>query len=438
MGGHEYQVTTSSPFIMADSLEVINARLTYRDAPIHLLEKFTFKDLHYAHRLLLEKAQLKECIIIQTCNRVEVFAISSDPNERRLLEQWASAVNLSNKEFENIVQVERGKDVIYHLLKLASGLDSLVVGEDQVLGQIRRALEFSRKNHYAGSHLQIIFDRAVKVGSRIRTHTGLNKGSVSIGSMAVRLAEEYFDNLNDKRIMLIGSGEGASLIAKSLKQRHVNFMITSRTFERAKSFADTVAGAPIPFENALEMFDDVNLIFVSTTAPYYLVTYDRVEKARRNAKEGLLIFDLSNPRTVEDKVATIKKVKLINIDQISEIVEKNIRARKNEIQSAEKIINSEMESVDSLLKRRKVEPIVVSIFKSVDVIRERELKKALSIIGKSLGPKEAKTIEELSYAIVEGILYTPMNNLRKEIESSNENEELMRVVSTLFKYEDKY
>jgi glutamyl-tRNA reductase len=438
MGGHEYQVTTSSPFIMADSLEVINARLTYRDAPIHLLEKFTFKDLHYAHRLLLEKAQLKECIIIQTCNRVEVFAISSDPNERRLLEQWASAVNLSNKEFENIVQVERGKDVIYHLLKLASGLDSLVVGEDQVLGQIRRALEFSRKNHYAGSHLQIIFDRAVKVGSRIRTHTGLNKGSVSIGSMAVRLAEEYFDNLNDKRIMLIGSGEGASLIAKSLKQRHVNFMITSRTFERAKSFADTVAGAPIPFENALEMFDDVNLIFVSTTAPYYLVTYDRVEKARRNAKEGLLIFDLSNPRTVEDKVATIKKVKLINIDQISEIVEKNIRARKNEIQSAEKIINSEMESVDSLLKRRKVEPIVVSIFKSVDVIRERELKKALSIIGKSLGPKEAKTIEELSYAIVEGILYTPMNNLRKEIKLSNENEELMRVVSKLFKYEDKY
>jgi glutamyl-tRNA reductase len=431
-------MTASSSFIMTDSLDVINARITYRNAPIHLLEKFAFKDLHYAHKLLLEKAQLKECIIILTCNRVEVFAISADLNEKRLLDQWASAVNLSNKEFENIVQVERGKDVIYHLLKLASGLDSLVIGEDQVLGQMRRALEFSRKNQYAGSHLQVIFDRAVKVGGKIRTHTGLNKGSVSVGSMAVRLAEEYFDNLNDKRIMLIGSGEGASLIAKSLKQRRVNFMITSRTFERAKSFADTVAGAPIPFENALEMFDDVDLIFVSTNAPYYLVTYDRVEKARRDAKEGLLIFDLSNPRTVEDKVATIKKVKLINIDQISEIVEKNIRARKNEIQSAEKIINNEMGSVGSILKRKKVEPIVVSIFKSVDVIRERELKKALSILGKSLGPKEAKTLEELSYAIVEGILSTPMNNLRKEIELCNESEELMRVVAKLFKYEDKY
>src|ERR1044072_519531 len=438
MGVHEYQMTTSSSFIMTDSLDVINVRITYRNAPIHLLEKFAFKDLHYAHTLLLEKAQLKECIIIQTCNRVEVFAISADPNEKRLLEQWATAVNLSNKEFENIVQVERGKDVIYHLLKLASGLDSLVIGEDQVLGQIRRALEFSRKNQYAGSQLQVIFDRAVKVGSRIRAHTGLNKGSVSVGSMAVRLAEEYFDNLNDKRIMLIGSGEGASLIAKSLKQRHVNFMITSRTFERAKSFADTVAGKPIQFENALEMFHDLDLIFLSTTAPYHLVTYDRIEKARSKTEEGMMIFDLSNPRTVEEKVATIKKVKLINIDQISELVEKNMRARKNEIQSAEKLIDDEMRFVDTTLRRKKAEPMIVSIFKNVDIIRQRELKKAFSTLGKTLGPNESKTIEQLSYAIVEGILSTPMNNLRKEIELCDENEELMKLVAKLFRYEDKY
>jgi glutamyl-tRNA reductase len=369
---------------------------------------------------------------------VEVFATTTDPSNDRLLDQWGFATSLSNKEFANIIEVERGKNVIYHLLRLASGLDSLVIGEDQVLGQIKRAFEFSRKNQYAGSHLSVIFNRALKVGSTIRTNTGLNKGSVSVGSMAVKLAEEYFDNLNNKRIMLIGSGEGASLIAKSLKQRHVNFIITSRTFERAKSFAETVAGKPIPFENALEMFEQIDLIFVSTNAPYYLVTYDRIEKARRNTKEGLLIFDLSNPRTVEDKVATIRKVKLINIDQISEIVEKNIRARRNEIQSAEKIIDNEMESVDALLKRKKIEPTVVSIFKCVDAIRERELQKALSILRKSLGPKETKTVEELSHAIVEGILSTPMNNLRKETELGDENEQLMRLVAKLFKYEDKY
>jgi glutamyl-tRNA reductase len=129
---------------------------------------------------------------------------------------------------------------------------------------------------------------------------------------------------------------------------------------------------------------------------------------------------------------------LINIDQISELVEKNIRARKNEIQSAEKLIDDEMRFVDSVVKRKKAEPIIVSIFKSVDIIREHELKKAFSILGKTIGSKESKTIEQLSYAIVEAILSVPMNNLRKEIELCDENEELMNFVAKLFKYEDKY
>jgi glutamyl-tRNA reductase len=424
--------------IVAQSLQVINARVTYRNAPIHLLERFAFKDLDSSYKTFLEKAGLKECVIIQTCNRVEVFAASKHLDEQKLLEEWGSAVGLSNKEFTNIVEIDKGKDVVLHLLKLASGLDSLVVGEDQVLGQIKRAFEFSRKNRYVGPNLSVIFDRALKVGSRIRTSTALNKGSVSIGSIAVNLAERYFDNLKNRRVMLIGSGEGASLIAKSLKQRNVNFMITSRTFERARSFADTVAGNPIPFENAVENFGHVDLIFVSTTAPYYLITHDRIEKAMGSREEGMMIFDLSNPRTVEEKVAIIKKVKLINMDQIAEIVEKNIRARKSEIQSAEKIIDDEINSVDTILKRKKAEPIVVSVFKNVDIIRDRELKKALSMLGKKIGPEESKTIEQLSQAIVEGILSTPMNNLRKEIEVCNGNEEeIMKVAAKLFKYEDK-
>jgi glutamyl-tRNA reductase len=425
--------------IVAQSLQVINARVTYRNAPIHLLERFTFKDLVRSYKAFLEKTGLKECIIIQTCNRVEVFAASENLDERKLLEEWASTVCLSNKEFGNIIEIDKGKDVVLHLLKLASGLDSLVVGEDQVLGQIKRAFEFSRKNRYVGPNLSVIFDRALKVGSRIRTSTALNKGSVSIGSIAVNLAERYFDNLKNRRVMLIGSGEGASLIAKSLKQRNVNFMITSRTFERARSFADTVAGNPIPFENAVENFGHVDLIFVSTTAPYYLITHDRIEKAMGSREEGMMIFDLSNPRTVEEKVAIIKKVKLINMDQIAEIVEKNIRARKSEIQSAEKIIDDEINSVDTILKRKKAEPIVVSVFKNVDIIRDRELKKALSMLGKKIGPEESKTIEQLSHAIVEGILSTPMNNLRKEIEVCNGNEEeIMKMAAKLFKYEDKH
>jgi glutamyl-tRNA reductase len=425
--------------IALQDLRVVNARITYRNAPIHILEKFTFKDLNNAHKTLLEKGELDECVIIQTCNRVEIYAVAREPDKQKLIEAWASVSGLSNEDFVNIIEFEKDNEVIYHLLKLASGLDSIVIGEDQVLGQVKRAFEFSLKNRYAGSYLSVAFDRAVKVGSKIRTNTGLNKGSVSIGSMAVNLAEEYLDDLKNKRIMLIGSGEGASLIAKSLKQRQVRFMVSSRTFERARSFAETVAGEPIPFENALEMFNDIDLIFVSTTAPYYLVTYNRIERARRTAEKGMMIFDLSNPRTVEETVATIKRVKLINIDQIAELVEKNRRSRKNEIQLAEMIIADEMKSLEKVLKRKKVDPTVVSIFRSVDNIRERELKKTLSILGNTLGQQEAKTIEQLSYAIVEGVLSTPMKNLRKEIELGNGNEEeLVKTVSKLFKYEEKY
>src|SRR5918996_73311 len=387
---------------LADSLHIINAKVTYRNAPIHLLEKFTFADINQAYNSIMDKSGLKECIILQTCNRVEVFGVSRTPNPGKLIQAWASAVNLEESEFENVVETGSDKEVVLHLLRLAAGLDSLVIGEDQILGQVKRAFEFSRTKRYIGPHLSILFERAIKVGSRVRADTALNKGSVSIGSMAVNLASEYFDDLKTKRILLIGSGEGASLIAKSLRLRNIDFM------------------------------------FLSTIAPYYLVTYERIHKAMKRRKKALMIFDLSNPRTVEEKVASVKKVKLINMDQIAEIVEKNIRSRKNEIQSAERIVDTEMKSVDILLKRKRVEPMVVSIFKNVNEIRDRELKKAFYMLRDKIGPSEAKVVEQLSHAIVEGVLSAPMNNLRKEIELGiTDQEEIMKVITKLFKYENK-
>jgi glutamyl-tRNA reductase len=421
---------------LSQSLQVINARITYRNAPIHLLERFAFADLNAAHQKVIELAELEECIIIQTCNRVEVFAASRNPDQQRLLEGWASAAGLSYNEVADNIEICNGSDVILHLLKLSSGLDSLVIGEDQILGQVKRAFEFSRKNRYAGPHLSVIFDRAVKVGGKVRTTTGVNKGSVSIGSMAVKLAEEYFDKLNNRSVLLIGSGEGASLVAKSLKQREAHFMITSRTFERAKSFADTVGGNPVPFESAVQMFQEVDLIFLSTTAPYYLITYDRIEKAMAKRDKWLVVFDLSNPRTVEERVATIKKVKLFNIDKITEIVERNIRTRKTEIASAQRIIDEEMKLVDTVLKRKDAEPMVVSIFKDVDKIREREFKKAISILGAKIGPEERRIMEQFSYAMVEAIMSTPMNSLRKELGTDSKNEDVMRIAARLFNYHE--
>ena len=438
MGEKRCKMTTTigtTPETKTGFVQIVNARVTYRNTPIHLLEKFTFKEADSAHKAFLEKAGLKECVILQTCNRVEVFAAGSGIDEDKLRKIWAYTAGLSENDLARI-EINRGKDAIMHLMRLASGLESLVVGEDQILGQVRRAFEFSRAGGYASVNLSVMFDRALKAGSKIRTTTGINKGNVSIASVAVNLAEEYFEDLRSKAILLIGTGEAASLVAKVLRRYGINFMIASRVHERAQAFADTVAGIPITFDSALEMLRVVDVIFTATVAPYHLITYDRIEKAMINRNSGsMMIFDLSNPRTVDERVATIRGVKLINLDQIAELVCKNMRSRIKEINSAENLINQEMKSVDMIIKRMKAEPVVVSVFKNVDTIRERELKKALTIIGKKVGPEEAKVVEHLSYAIVEGILSTPMNNLRKEIEESS-NDELVKIVAKLFKYEE--
>ncbi len=254
--------------------------------------------------------------------------------------------------------------------------------------------------------------------------------------MAVNLAYEYFDDIKEKEILLIGSGEGASLIAKALKQRNMKFFVTSRTFERARSFADTVAGSPIPFETALEKINDnIDIVFISTVAPYYLLTYERIANMMKNRNKGLMIFDLSNPRTVEDKIATLNNIKLVNIDQISEIVEKNVGRRKKEIQSAEKIIDDELIAIKEILKRKSSEPAIITIFKNADSIRNKEFKKALSLIGNRVSDDDVKILEQFSYALVEGILSTPMNNLRKEFTSNKNENELINLALKLFNYE---
>ena len=227
-----------------------------------------------------------------------------------------------------------------------------------------------------------------------------------------------------------------TLVAKSLKKRQVNFDVASRTYERAKSFCNTVGGNPVNFEDALNNFDKTDIIFVSTTAPYYLITFDRIFNCAKK-DSGMMIFDLSNPRTVDDKIATISGVKLVNIDQIAEIVDRNLNRRREEVRLAEEMIQGGMQNMDLLFRKIKAEPFVVSIFKIVDEVRNRELSKAVRLLGIKKGMKEYEIMEQLSFAIVEGILSTPMNNFRKEIGNTEKNEDVLNIVSRIFNYEPK-
>jgi len=413
-------------------LDVVNARVTYRKVPIHILEKFAFKDLEAAYRSFKEDRMVKECVILQTCNRVEVYIATENLDSKKIVESWANSIGLNTDMFEDHLETSTGNDVIKHLLKLASGLDSLVIGEDQILGQVKRAFDSAMKSKYAGSHLGLLFDNAIKVGSKVRTTTGINKGTVSYGSMAVKLVDEYLNGLEGKSIMIIGSGESASLVAKTLRTHKIDFMVTSRTFERAKSFSETVGGKPVFFEQALEMLNTIDALFVATTAPYYLIPFERAEKAMRNREKPMVIVDLSNPRTVEEKVTTLKDLKLINIDEVSALVEKNLQVRMHEVKDAERIIEDGIYTVEARMKRLEAEPVVETLFKKVNTIRQRELGKALAMLD-DLSDEQKKVVEQLSHAIVEGILSNPMDILRKASEDGDK--ELMKAVLKLFKYE---
>ena len=410
---------------------IINARVTFRNSPIHILERFTMRDLESAYIQFKEHSGLDECVIIQTCNRIELFGKAKNYDINKIKKTWASLTGLDEEAFkENVEFVENG-EALHHLLKLTSGLDSMVVGEEQILGQIKNSITSARNAKASGQHLNNLFDKAIRIGTRIRNSTGINRGGISVGSMAVKLAEENIDELKLKKILLIGTGEVSTLVAKSLGRRGYNFVVTSRTMDRSQAFCETMGGRPIKFEEVLTGFENYDVLFVATTAPYFLVTQERITKAMQGKKNGMMILDLSNPRTVDEKVATIGGVKLMNLDQIAEMVEKNMKSRLNKVKSVENIISEEVSVLEASMKRLDAEPLVKDVFKNIDTLREKELQKALQMLNEK-DEKKIKIIEELTKAVVESIVSTPMNNIRKASEQGKPD--IIEMASKLFDY----
>ena len=414
--------------------EIINARVTFRKSPIHVLERFTFNDLTNAYSSFRDNSGLNECVILQTCNRVEVFGIGNQTDIEKIKKTWASLAGLEENAFLDNLEYSKGKDVFHHLLNLTSGLDSMVLGEEQILGQIKNSITNARENKWSSEHLNTLFDKTIRVGTRIRNSTGISKGSISVGSMAVKLAEENVDDMKSKQILLIGTGEAAALVAKSLKRRGYAFSVSSRTIQRSESFSKTVGGIPVDFNEILTGLGRYDIVFVATSAPYFLITFERIQEALKRKSGGIMLLDLSNPRTVDEKVAELNNIKLMNIDQIAEMVDKNMRSRVGQKNTAEQIINEELPVVEASMKRLEAEPIVKDVFKNIDNLRNKELQKALNMLG-DLDDDKKKIVDELTKAIVESIVSTPMNNLRKETEQGNDD--LLEAVSKLFDYKKK-
>ena len=413
---------------------IINARVTFRKSPIHVLEKFAFKDMPDACLTFKKNSSVSECVIIQTCNRIELFAASDNPNFDKIKSTWASLTGQEEDVFRDTLEVCENKDAYEHLLKLTSGLESLVVGEEQILGQIKQSISVARHAKASGKRLNKLFDRSIRIGTRIRNSTGIGKGGISLGSMAVKLAEENVDDIKSKHVLLIGTGEAATMVAKSLKKRGYAFNVASRTIERSIGFSQTLGGKPTKFEDVLSGFNNYEIIFVATTAPYFLVTFDRMKDAMKNKKSGAMILDLSNPRTVDEKVATIPGIKLMNIAQIAEMIEKKIKKRKDKVATVENIISEEVPVIEATMKRLDAEPLVKDVFTNADSMRIKELQKALQMLGET-DEKRIKIIDELTKAVVESVVSAPMNNLRRASEQGSP--ELLEIASKLFNYKKK-
>ena len=413
---------------------IVNARITFRKSPIHVLERFAFKDLSDAYLSFKKHASISECVIIQTCNRIELFTASDNHDLHKIKKTWASLTGLEENAFADTLEICDNHDAFEHLLKLTSGLESLVVGEEQILGQIKESIAVARDTKASGKRLNKLFDTSIRIGTRIRNSTGISKGGISLGSMAVKLAEENVDDIKSKNVLLIGTGEAATMVAKSLNKRGYEFDVTSRTVERSIGFSQTLGGKPIKFEDVLSAFDNYEIIFVATIAPYFLITFDKMIESMKNKKDGMMILDLSNPRTVDEQVATIPGIKLMNIDQIAEMVDKNMTKRKEKVSTVQNIISEEVPIIEATMKRLDAEPLVKDVFTNADSMRIKELQKALQMLGET-DEKRIKIIDELTKAVVESIVSAPMNNLRKASEQGNPD--LLETASKLFNYKKK-
>lgn len=423
----------------AKPIDIINVRITHKTARVPLLEAVSFKDKAdaYAEIRLLDGVQ--ESVLIQTCNRIELYLVS-EHGDRTI----KSAVDF----FENRASTDPGEackavvygvngDALNHLLRVTSGLESMVVGEAQVINQVWNAYLEAEKAKATGPVLSLLFNRAVNVGRRVRRETGINKGAVSIGSAAVELAEKVLGILNEKKILVMGAGETGTLIAKAMARRCLNpIFVANRTYERAFRLAEELGGEAVMFDKLGAVLVDADVVFCSTSAPHYLLTKELVSwllSARQNKKD-LIVIDVSNPRNVEEAIKELPYVKLYNIDDLTSIAEHNKAQRQKSVADAHKIVDEELKSLEQAVKGNSVRETVSTLLSQLEGSRKRELSKALDMMGE-LDERQKKIVSDLTSTLLKRTFLPVVENLR--LAAQNDEIEVVEVAAKLLEFHNR-
>jgi glutamyl-tRNA reductase len=398
------------------NINIINVRITHKTARVPLMEAVAFKDTTSALKVIRCLENVDECVLLQTCNRIELYIVSEeDGNVAKIARDFlAKRAGTMAEEASKAIEYSLNGDTLRHILRLTSGLESMVIGEDQVLNQVWDAYLDARSEKAAGIVLKHLFMRAMSVGRRVRKETGINKGAVSVGSAAVELAETLLGDLDNKRILVMGAGEIGTLVSKALAKRCLKpIFIANRTYARAVKLAENLSGKAIKFDKLEEALVGADVVICSTGAPHYLLTKDMISKImeKRQNESDLVLIDISNPRNVEKATQEVEKVGLYDIDDLQLIAEKNKQKRQKSVEQASKLIDEELVLLNRDIKILSVRDIVSLLFSRAEEIRQRELAKALKMLG-SVDEKEKKIIEDLTFILLKQTYVPIVENLR--------------------------
>lgn len=416
-------------------MQLVVLGLNHKTVSVDIREQFAISEesarsgLHH----LDEQNGIQEAVVLSTCNRTEIYAVLKDKSAKKTLEKFFLALSGNNEAKKEYFFYFEGEECIRHLFEVASGLDSMVIGESQILNQIKTAYIMALSEKATKTILNTLFHRAITTGKRVRTETRISYSAVSVSYAAVKLAEKILGSLSEKTAMVFGAGEAAELLVKNLQGKGLKkVIVTNRHLDKAEELAKKIDGEAVPFSNALSHADEVDIMITATGASQYIVkAWDVRNLMMRRGTKPLVAIDIAVPCDIEPEVGNIRNVTLYNIDHLQEIVANNIRFRKEEAERAKVIVEEEIKSIEDRFRYLSTRPVMVSLSDKAEEIRQRELRRGLSKI-EGLTDEDIRVLSHMTHMIVRKILREPMIQLNEFAGTEWESRD-KKAVARLFK-----
>jgi glutamyl-tRNA reductase len=418
---------------------VLNIRLTHKTARVPLMEAAAFKNKTQALTELRSIEGVEECIYLQTCNRIEIYLVSEEAeNTLNLAKKYLSnRASEQTEEALKAIETSMDNDTFNHLLRVTSGMESMVIGEDQILSQVWDAYLEADQAKTLGPILKHLFTRATTVGRKVRNETWINKGAVSVGSAAVELAVKLLGNLEDKKILIMGAGEIGTLVSKAMSRRCLSpIFIANRTYDRAVKLAEDLSGQAVRWDKFDEVMADADVVICATSAPHYLLTKEIILRlmSERQNKKPMTIIDISNPRNVEKTVVEVMGAKLYNIDDLQMITETNKAQREDAIEKAQVILDNELRVLEEDMKSLSVRLIVSALLSEAEQIRQKELSTATAMMGQ-LDERQKRILNDLTAILLKQTYIPLVENLR--VAAKNGDKQAIDAAAKLFDKTEK-